>query len=105
MSRIERHNVRVLEPGERQVLLAAGGTQLEHDVPIAERRLPGEKDLGVRALAERREDVKLAERLVVRWECRRSELRPQDALTIEQHFDLRPPAGESHREFGSVDRL
>ena len=41
---VERNNVRVLESGQRQVLLACAGGELEHHGPVGQRRLSSQEN-------------------------------------------------------------
>ncbi len=49
---VQRDDVRVLEPGQRQVLAAVARGQLQHDEPVGEGRLAGEEHPPAGAPAE-----------------------------------------------------
>ena len=57
----QRHDVGMLEPGEREVLLPGPWRQLEDDRAVGQRRLPGQEDTSKSALTELRFELETEE--------------------------------------------
>ena len=95
----------VLQPGERQMLAAAPGAQLQNDGPTCQFGLRGQKDPTMRSAAEFGEQVEVADLLP---RLRKSELRqsiPQRSLAIEKNAHLSLPAREATDQILVVDQL
>ncbi len=99
---IERDDVHVLEPRQREVLLTAPGRDLHHHRPIAERGLCGQEDAAGRAPAQLGEQPEAGEQLpnVGEYDAGRSGL--DQALAIQEHRQLVAPSGKPPRDLGHV---
>src|SRR5207248_2791626 len=60
---VQRHDVRVLEPGQRQVLAAQAGGDLEDDAAARQARLRRQVDAALTAPTQRFQDLVLAQEL------------------------------------------
>jgi hypothetical protein len=100
---IQRHDIHVLQACQREVFLTAAGRDLQHDGPIAERRLGREEDPARHALAERGQQSKAGHGLPHLGKDDGGRADIDQALTIQQHDQLVAPAREPPRDLGRID--
>ena len=103
VDRIERDNVRMLKPRQRQMFATAAGCQLQHNRPIRQRRLPRQKNTTVSAAAQFLQQTKVAQCLACRWKVRRAELRRHQLMAIEQRLHLSAPLRKAAQEVVGVE--
>ncbi len=80
---VERHDVHVLEPRQREMLLATAGRDLHHHGPIAQRGLCGQEDPARRAAAKLGEQPEAGEHFADVREHHPRRRRFHQALAIE----------------------
>jgi hypothetical protein len=93
---VERHDIRVLEPRQRQVLAAVERRDLEHDRPVRQRRLRRDKDAPARPARELRDQSELADALAHLRVSRSLAVRleQQPAVAVEHHAQRVRPLRE-----------
>ncbi len=96
MRAVQRHDVRVLQPGQGQVLPAVARRQLEDDRPVGQERLGAEEDPALGAAAQLAQQAQLAQRLAdLRVDRANRSRLLQEPVAVEQHGQFGPPLGEA----------
>ena len=93
--RIHRHDVRVLQPRQQQVLGAVERRDLEHDRATGQFRLRREIDSPARSAADVGDQAKVPDRVANHREHRDAIGRLQHAVTVEHHLQRSTPFREA----------
>jgi hypothetical protein len=102
---IERHDMRMLEPRQGEVLVRFTGRQrltgreLEHHRTVAEREFACQEDPAVSAPAQLGQEEEVAQEFAEGGELRRQTAWTEEALAIDKDFQLCPPLGKAAQDF------
>ncbi len=105
LHQVQRHDVRVLQAGQRQVLVAAARGELDDQRPIGQRRLRGQENPADRASAQLSEQLKFAQRLAGSRIGGGPGVRLEQSVAIEQRGEFVLPLRKAGEDFARGDHL
>src|SRR5271170_901210 len=94
VDRVKRDDVRMLQPRQGEILEGIPRREFQNDMAVGQRHLARQKDAAQPPAAEPGDETKVVDDLTGFGKSWGRPVR-QDAMTIEEYFELRPPLRES----------